>query len=441
MKISIIGAGSTYTPELIEGIGEGRLGAPLDELVLMDTDQARLNTVGGLTRRMLERAGWGGRLQLTTRREEALDGAEACIVQYRIGGTAARALDESIPLAHGVIGQETVGPGGWAKALRTIPPTLEIAEELALRSPNAWLIDFANPVSIVTQALLDEGHRAVGLCNVAVNIQQRAAAHFNVPLNDVEVESVGLNHASWFREITVSGAPQMERLVRSSPALLAEWGACSEVDVAREGCIPSYYLRYYQEHATVLEEQRREGTRAPKVARIEAELLQMFDDQSLTQKPALLTERGGANYSTAALDLIAALTGARPARLVVDVQNRGAIPDLADSLVVEVLCDVDKNGARPRAVAPLGPTREPLVRALGEFTQQTASAARARDLLAAIDALADQDATLSICEGNVTVTMDATLTIEERAAVAYYIGTGGPYNFYSTLASLLERTA
>jgi 6-phospho-beta-glucosidase len=388
MKISIIGAGSTYTPELIEGIGEGRLGAPLDELVLMDTDQARLNTVGGLTRRMLERAGWGGRLQLTTRREEALDGAEACIVQYRIGGTAARALDESIPLAHGVIGQETVGPGGWAKALRTIPPTLEIAEELALRSPNAWLIDFANPVSIVTQALLDEGHRAVGLCNVAVNIQQRAAAHFSVPLDAVEVESVGLNHASWFREITVSGAPQMERLVRSSPALLAEWGACSEVDVAREGCIPSYYLRYYQEHATVLEEQRREGTRAPKVARIEAELLQMFDDQSLTQKPALLTERGGANYSTAALDLIAALTGARPARLVVDVQNRGAIPDLADSLVVEVLCDVDKNGARPRAVAPLGPTREPLVRALGEFTQQTASAARARDLLAAIDALA-----------------------------------------------------
>jgi len=388
MKISIIGAGSTYTPELIEGIGGGRLGAPLDELVLMDTDQARLNTVGGLTRRMLERAGWGGRLQLTTRREDALDGAEACIVQYRIGGTAARALDESIPLAHGVIGQETVGPGGWAKALRTIPPTLEIAEELARRSPNAWLIDFANPVSIVTQALLDEGHRAVGLCNVAVNIQQRAAAHFNVPLNDVEVESVGLNHASWFREITVSGAPQMEKLMQSSLALLAEWGACSEADAMREGCIPSYYLRYYQEHATVLEEQRREGTRAAKVARIEAELLQMFDDPLLTQKPALLAERGGANYSTAALDLIAALTGARPARLVVDVQNRGAISDLPGDLVVEVLCDVDKSGAQPRAVAPLGPTREPLIRALGDFTQQTASAARSRDAGAALEALA-----------------------------------------------------
>ena len=388
MKISIIGAGSTYTPELIEGIGEGRLGAPLDDLVLMDTDQARLNTVGGLTRRMLERAGWGGRLQLTTRREDALDGAEACIVQYRIGGTAARALDESIPLAHGVIGQETVGPGGWAKALRTIPPTLEIAEELARRSPHAWLIDFANPVSIVTQALLDEGHRAVGLCNVAVNIQQRAAAHFNVPLESVEVESVGLNHASWFREIRVSGEPQMKRLVRSDPARLAEWGACSEADIAREGCIPSYYLRYYHEHAAVLEEQRREGTRATKVARVEAELLQMFDDPSLTEKPALLAERGGANYSTAALDLIAALTGARPARLVVDVQNRGAIPDLAESLVVEVLSDVDQSGARPRQVEPLGPTRAPFIRAIGEFTQVTARAARARDARLALDALA-----------------------------------------------------
>jgi 6-phospho-beta-glucosidase len=223
---------------------------------------------------------------------------------------------------------------------------------------------------------------------VAVNIQQRAAAHFSVPLDAVEVESVGLNHASWFRQITVSGAPQMEQLIRSNPALLAEWGACSEAEIAREGCIPSYYLRYYQEHATVLAEQRREGTRAPKVARIEAELLQMFDDPSLTEKPALLTERGGANYSTAALDLIAALTGARPARLVVDVQNRGSIPDLPHDLVVEVLCDVDQTGAQPRVIAPLGPTREPLIRALGEFTQQTASAARARDPLAAIDALA-----------------------------------------------------
>jgi 6-phospho-beta-glucosidase len=388
MKISIIGAGSTYTPELIEGIGGGRLGAPLDELVLMDTDEARLNIVGGLTRRMLERAGWGGRLQLTTRREDALDGADACIVQYRIGGTAARALDESIPLAHGVIGQETVGPGGWAKALRTIPPTLEIAEELARRSPNAWLIDFANPVSIVTQALLDEGHRAVGLCNVAVNIQQRAAAHFNVPLHAVEVESVGLNHASWFREITVSGAPQMEKLMRSNSALLAEWGACSEADIAREGCIPSYYLRYYQEHATVLDEQRREGTRAPKVARIEAELLQMFSDPSLTRKPALLAERGGANYSTAALDLIAALTGARPARLVVDVQNRGAIPDLPDDLVVEVLCDVDARGGRPVQTNPLGPVRRAMIERLGAFGMATARAAASRDHAAALQALA-----------------------------------------------------
>ena len=131
MKISIVGAGSTYTPELIEGIGKGRLGAPLDELVFMDHDLERLNILGALAQRMLNRAGWSGRLTLTTSREEALDGVDACLVQYRIGGSAARIKDESIPLAHGVLGQETVGPGGWASALRTIPPTLEIAEELA----------------------------------------------------------------------------------------------------------------------------------------------------------------------------------------------------------------------------------------------------------------------------------------------------------------------
>ncbi|MFM8934706.1 MAG: 6-phospho-beta-glucosidase, partial [Candidatus Limnocylindrus sp.] len=131
MKVSIIGAGSTYTPELIEGIGEGRLGTPLDELVLMDIDRARLEILGGLAKRMLDKAGWSGRLKLTTSRDEALDGPDACLVQYRIGGSAARVKDESIPLPHGVLGQETVGPGGWAKALRTVPPTIEIAEALA----------------------------------------------------------------------------------------------------------------------------------------------------------------------------------------------------------------------------------------------------------------------------------------------------------------------
>lgn len=388
MKISIIGGGSTYTPELIEGIAAGRLGTPLDELVLMDTDESRLITVGGLAGRMLERAGWSGRLHLTTRREDALDGVDACIVQYRIGGIAARALDESIPVAHGVVGQETVGPGGWANALRTIPPTLEIAAELARRNPDAWLIDFANPVSIVTQALLNEGHRAVGLCNVAVNIQQRVAAHFNVPLHEVEVESVGLNHASWFREITVSGAPQMEQLVRSNVALLAEWGACNEADIMREGCIPSYYLRYYKDHDTVLDEQRREGTRAPKVAQIETELLKMFENPSLKEKPPLLSERGGANYSTAAIDLIAALTGVRPAQLVADVQNQGAIPDLPDDLVVEVLCDVDARGGRPVQTKPLGPVRRAMIERLGAFGTGTAKAAAAKDRAAAIQALA-----------------------------------------------------
>ncbi|MEY3472300.1 MAG: hypothetical protein RLY63_975, partial [Chloroflexota bacterium] len=361
MKISIIGAGSTYTPELIEGVAEGRLGAPIDELLFMDVDAERLQILGALARRMFDRAGWPGRLTLTTSRAEALDGVDACLLQFRIGGSAARVLDESIPLTHGVIGQETVGPGGWASALRTIPPALEIAEELARRSPKAWLLDFANPVSIVSQALISEGHRAVGLCNVAIGVQRIASAHLGVEPQRVEVESAGLNHAAWYRDIRVDGVSKFESLLLNANAELAEFAKVPGEELQRERAVPSYYLRYYRETESVLAEQRASGTRGGEVARIESELLNMFKDPQLDRKPELLERRGGAYYSTAALDLIAALTGVRPARLVVNVRNRGAIPDLPSDLVIEALSDVSADGARPIRIPPLGGARKDLI--------------------------------------------------------------------------------
>jgi len=388
MKISIIGAGSTYTPELIEGVAEGRLGAPIDELLFMDVDAERLQILGALARRMFDRAGWPGRLTLTTSRAEALDGVDACLLQFRIGGSAARVLDESIPLTHGVIGQETVGPGGWASALRTIPPALEIAEELARRSPNAWLLDFANPVSIVSQALISEGHRAVGLCNVAIGVQRIASAHLGVEPQRVEVESAGLNHAAWYRDIRVDGVSKFESLLLNANAELAEFAKVPGEELQRERAIPSYYLRYFRETESVLAEQRASGTRGGEVARIESELLNMFKDPQLDRKPELLERRGGAYYSTAALDLIAALTGVRPARLVVNVRNRGAIPDLPSDLVIEALCDVSAGGARPIRIAPLGGARKDLILQLGEFGVATAVAAASRDRVAALRALA-----------------------------------------------------
>jgi 6-phospho-beta-glucosidase len=335
MRISIIGAGSTYTPELIEGIAEGPLGSELDELVFMDADPERLQILGDLARRMFERAGWNGRLILTTDRDAALDSVDACLLQYRIGGSAARLRDEGVALAHNVIGQETVGPGGWASAMRTIPPTLKIAEELARRSPDAWLLDFSNPVSIVTQALVDAGHRAVGLCNVAIALQRSIAARLGIVPDRVEVESAGLNHATWYRDVRVDGNSRMTELLETATDTLAAAGQVSESRVRTERAVPSYYLRYYQDTRKILEEQQREGTRGAEVLRIESELLSLYADPALTKKPALLEQRGGAHYSSAALDLIGALCGNRPRRLVVNAANGRAIPDLPPALVVE----------------------------------------------------------------------------------------------------------
>lgn len=388
MRIGIIGAGSTYTPELIEGLGAGRLGAPVEELILMDIDAERLAILGGLAERMLRRVGWGGRITLTTERAAVTDGVDACLVQYRIGGSAARVLDESIPLPHGVLGQETVGPGGWAKALRTVPPTLAIAEELARRSPKAWLLDFANPVSMVSHALISAGHRAVGLCNSAIGLQRAAAKHFGVDAARVEIESAGLNHGAWYREIRLDGAPMLRSMIdEHAESLATVWGWPAEF-LRREGALPSYYLRYYFEPETIVAEQRAKGTRGLEVARIEAELLTMYRDPSLDTKPKLLEERGGAFYSAAALDLIAALVGARPARLVVNARNDGAIPDLPDDLVVEVLSEVDATGARPIPIAPLGAGRVELIRRLDAFGRATIKAALSGNRDEAIDALA-----------------------------------------------------
>ena len=388
VRIGIIGAGSTYTPELIEGIGNGRLGAPLDELVLMDINPERLEILGALAQRMLDRVGWAGRLTLTTSQSEATDGVDACLVQYRIGGSQARIIDESIPLPHGVLGQETVGPGGWAKALRTVPPTLAIAEELARRSPQAWLLDFANPVSIVSQALISAGHRAVGLCNSAIGLQRSAAAHFGVEPERIELESAGLNHGTWYREIKLDGVPQLDKLISEHGDNLAAMTGWTREYLETERAIPSYYLRYYFSPNEVLAEQLTGGTRGEEVVRIEAQLLEMYKDPTLTEKPKLLEERGGAFYSSAALDLIAALTGARPAKLVVNVRNDGAIPDLPGDAVVEVLSTVSADGAKPVPIAPLGGARQELISKIIAFNRATIAAALSGDHAAAIEALA-----------------------------------------------------
>src|SRR5438067_9081525 len=197
MKLTIVGAGSTYTPEVIDGLIRLRDLVHVDDLALCDVDEGRPAVLTGMTRRMLDRAGHPARIAPTTRLDEAVEGADVVLVQIRVGGQAARMVDESVPLACGCIGQETTGFGGLAKALRTVPVVLDIADRVRALAPGAWIVDFTNPVGIVTKALLDEGHRAVGLCSAAMVFQRHFAKVLDVPPETVELDHVGLNHLTW----------------------------------------------------------------------------------------------------------------------------------------------------------------------------------------------------------------------------------------------------
>jgi 6-phospho-beta-glucosidase len=354
VKVAVVGGGSTYTPELVEGFVTRGDRLPVDELVLLDIDQERLSIVGALAERMMRKAGWNGRLALTGDRHEALEGADYVIVQLRVGGQAARFRDETIPPKYGCIGQETTGPGGFAKALRTVPVVLELAEETARRgAPGAWFVDFTNPTGLVTQALLDEGHQALGLCNVAIGFQRQFASHFGVEAGRVQLEHVGLNHLTWERAVFVDGVDRLPEILESSIDLVADETRLPAELIRAVGAVPSYYLHYYYLTNRVLQEQRIGKTRAEEVMEIEAGLLELYRDPSLDTKPKLLEERGGAFYSDAAAALVASLQADTGDVQVVNLRNQGAIPNLPDDDVVEIPATIGAEGAHPLPVAPL----------------------------------------------------------------------------------------
>jgi 6-phospho-beta-glucosidase len=376
MKLAVIGAGSTYTPELVAGLTR----LPLDELALMDVDAERLEVVGGLARRMLGKAGYSGSLVLTDDLDAAVDGASFVLVQIRVGGQAARLGDETIPLACGCIGQETTGAGGLAKALRTVPVVLEIAERVRERAAaGAWIVDFTNPVGIVTRALLDADHRAVGLCNVAIGFQRTIARLLGVEPARVLVDQVGLNHLTWIRSVRVDGREVLDELLAEHGETLAEQSAVPLELLVELGAVPSYYLHYFYEHDRVLAEQREGVPRAQTVAEIEAALLELYRDPGLTEKPALLEQRGGAFYSEAAVGLVASLVESDGAVHEVDVRNDGTIAGLADDDVVEVPARVTTAGPEPLPQAPLAPELLGLVQHVAAYERLAAEAAVTRD--------------------------------------------------------------
>ena len=380
MKLAVIGAGSTYTPELVSGFMRERERIDIDELVLHDIDPERREIVGGLSKRILERQGYAGRLEITDHLDGALDGAKAVLIQIRVGGQTARLHDETIPAACGCVGQETTGAGGLAKALRTVPVVLDIASRTrALADPDAWIIDFTNPVGIVTRALLDAGHRAVGLCNVAINFQRQIAAHLGVTPDRVLVDQVGLNHLTWIRAVWLDGADVLPDVLDSYGDTLAHEIGLPRVLLDQLGAIPSYYLRYFYAERAVIEQQRHEQPRAAVVAEIEQGLLDLYRDPSVDTKPELLEQRGGAFYSEAATQLLAALFSGSGETLVVDTRNGDALGGLAADDIVELPARVDASGATPLPQRPLAPELLGLVQHVAAYERIAAQAAATGD--------------------------------------------------------------
>ena len=377
VKVAVIGGGSTYTPELVDGLAGFADRLPVGELALHDIAPDRLVPVAGFAGRILRRYGWSGRLHTTTDLAAAVDGADFVVVQLRVGGQAARLVDETLPLAHGCLGQETAGAGGFAKALRTVPVVLELAELVSARAaPGAWLVDFTNPVGIVTQALLDDGHRAIGLCNVAIGLQRRFAELLGVAPDALALEHVGLNHLTWARAVRLDGTDQLPVLLDEHAGALAAHLELPAGLLRDLGAIPSRYLRFYYRTGELLARQRAGDIRARQVQRIERELLELYMDPALDTKPPQLQQRGGRYYSEAAVRLMASLHDGRGDVQVVNVRNQGTIAGLPDDAVVEVPARVGTAGADPVPVRPLPPELLGLVQQVKAYERLAVAAAR-----------------------------------------------------------------
>lgn len=376
MKLAIVGGGSTYTPELIDGFARLRGVLPLEEIHLVDPDEHRLALVAGMSQRMLAHAGHPARVVGTTDLVAGVADADAVLIQLRVGGQDARHADETWPHEAGCIGQETTGPGGLAKALRTVPVVLRIADVVrAHAQPDAWIVDFTNPVGIVTRALLEAGHRAVGLCNVAIGFQRRFASMLGVAHDDVELGHVGLNHLTWERSVRVGGRDELPGLLHDRLGDLAGDVHLAPELLAQLGVVPSYYLRYYYAHDVVLREQLAEPTRAEAVRAIERELLELYADEAQNEKPAALQGRGGAYYSEAAVELLATMRtpGGRPR--VVDLRNDGVLPFLPDDHVIEVPAVFRDGGFVAEPVGPLSEDIRGLMAAVAGYERLALEAA------------------------------------------------------------------
>ncbi len=361
MKIAVIGGGSSYTPELMEGIINHKDSLPVTEVVLIDIPEGEkkvsINTA--FAKRMAEKAGLPISVRYTLDRREGLKDASFVIAQIRVGGLDAREKDERIPLKYDVIGQETTGPGGFFKALRTIPVMLSICRDMEEVCKDAWLINFTNPSGIITEAILKNTKvKCIGLCNVSINMRYDAAERLSVSPDELDCRFIGLNHLSVMNHAYYQGKDRILDAVsvENTESVVKNIQKDAEMDaVAKElGCLLSPYMQYFYTEKEALQHEKMEaigltGTRAAQVKEVEKNLFECYKDINLREKPAALAKRGGARYSMAAICLIDSIYNDTNDVQVVDVFNNGIIPQLPDDVVIEVNCRIGRNGAAPLA--------------------------------------------------------------------------------------------
>lgn len=401
LKVAVIGGGSSYTPELVEGFIQHHPEFPVDDLYLVDIEDGheKLEIVGALAQRMVEKAGVRMRVHLTLDRREAIKDASFVVTQIRVGRLPARVRDERIPLAYECLGQETTGAGGFVKGLRTIPVILDIAKDIEELAPDAWMVNFTNPTGMVTEAVLKYGHvKTVGLCNLAIGTRMQIARLADVERSLVDFEWIGINHLNWATKIRAGNTDIMD-LILDTAAQRAGVSVKNIPDLGWDpaflrmlGALPCSYLHYYYMTDTMLEEEkeaaRTKGTRGEVVQRIEAELFDLYRDPNLSEKPKQLEQRGGAYYSLAAVELIASIYNDKRDVQTVNVRNGHLLPFLPEDASIEVNAVIDSRGAHPMQVqTPVTPSIRGLLQVVKAYEELTIEAAIHGDYASALQAL------------------------------------------------------
>lgn len=402
LKVVTIGGGSSYTPELVEGFIKRYDEFPISELWLVDIEagKEKLEIVGNLAKRMVKKAGLPIEVHLTLDRRKALVDADFVTTQFRVGLLEARMKDERIPLKYDVIGQETNGPGGLFKGLRTIPVILEIVKDIEELCPNAWLVNFTNPAGMVTEAVLRySNHRkVVGLCNVPIGIRMGIAKGLGVDASRVEVSFAGLNHMVFGLNVFLDGKSIMDQVIEdmadpnSSMSMNNIQAIPWDADFLKGlGVIPCPYHRYYYKTSDMLAEEKKaaanEGTRAEVVRALENDLFELYKDPDLDIKPPQLEKRGGAYYSDAACNLIASIYNDKHDIQPVNTINNGAISDIPNDSAVELNCVITKDGPKPIAVGEMPVAVKGLISQIKSFERVAAEAAVTGDYNTALVAM------------------------------------------------------